>query len=109
MQTILGWEAFCPIPWVEYYPDIGYYGTSNLHRDKLDLRKDYGHFDGEYYSIMSFYIQDYRIGECRVRWGELQARVWPVCKLGVLNWLAVEITGRAKKTFSGLMSLSFFL
>ncbi|XP_043210835.1 chondroitin sulfate synthase 2-like [Amphibalanus amphitrite] len=61
MQTIRGWEVFCPIPWVEYYPAVGYYGTTNLRPDKLELRKDYGHFDGEHYAIMSFYMDDYKI------------------------------------------------
>ena len=69
MQTIRGWEVFCPIPWVEYQPDIGYFGTANIRPDKLELKKDYGHFDGEHYAIMSFYMDDYKMGKCEIEVG----------------------------------------
>ncbi|XP_037075506.1 chondroitin sulfate synthase 2-like [Pollicipes pollicipes] len=57
MQTIRGWEIFCPIPWVEYHPDLIY--NDGARGDKLEIHKNYGHFDGDFYGILSFYMDDY--------------------------------------------------
>ncbi|XP_013778631.1 chondroitin sulfate synthase 2-like [Limulus polyphemus] len=54
MNTILGFQVFFPIPFVQYHPKVQ--GTTSKN---FEIKKDLGHFDIHSYQSMSFYISDY--------------------------------------------------
>ncbi|XP_076348621.1 chondroitin polymerizing factor [Tachypleus tridentatus] len=54
MNTILGFQVFFPIPFVQYHPKVQ--GTTIKNSE---VKKDLGHFDIHDYQSMSFYLSDY--------------------------------------------------
>lgn len=58
MNTIQHIQAFSPIPFSEFHPDIVY--NSDLPRpSELDINKSYGHYDTQSTAFISFYASDY--------------------------------------------------
>lgn len=62
MNTIQHVQAFSPIPFTEFHPDIVY--SSEMPRpSELDINKNYGHYDSLNTAFISFYASDYLAGE----------------------------------------------
>lgn len=62
MNTIQHVQAFSPIPFSEFHPDIVY--SSDLPRpSELDINKSYGHYDSLNTAFISFYASDYLAGK----------------------------------------------
>ena len=58
MNTIQHVQAFSPIPFSEYHPDVVY--NSDLPSpSELDINKSYGHYDTLNTAFISFYASDY--------------------------------------------------
>jgi len=57
MNTILGKQVFCPIPFVEYHPAIVY--GKKRPTASLNFNTSLGHFDDLNYHHLSFYKADY--------------------------------------------------
>lgn len=58
MNTILQWQIFSPIPFIEMDPSI-VYSPDLVQPLELDINKNYGHFDGSNSKHISFYAKDY--------------------------------------------------
>ncbi|XP_053592891.1 chondroitin sulfate synthase 2 [Microplitis demolitor] len=57
MNTIIQWQVFSPIPFVEYNPNL--YESDQKSR-KFDLSHNHGYYDTSNYESISFYAKDYR-------------------------------------------------
>lgn len=58
MNTIQHVQAFSPIPFTEFHPDI-VYSSDYPQPAELDINKSYGHYDSFDTSFISFYASDY--------------------------------------------------
>jgi chondroitin polymerizing factor/chondroitin polymerizing factor 2 len=59
MNTILGWQIFCPIPFSEYNPFV--HGIEQ--QQFIDVNKKHGRFDSSNTDHISFYVKDYFAGK----------------------------------------------
>ena len=89
MNTILGKQVFCPIPFVEYHPAIVY--GKKRPSSTLSFNTSLGHFDNLNYHHISFYKSDY-----------LQAR--SLTQVPVISTEA-ELSDSAPRTRDNLCSL----
>lgn len=55
MNTILNYQVFSPIPFVEYDPKV--YGRDES--KDFEINKSTGYFDGDSFNFLSFYVGDY--------------------------------------------------
>lgn len=66
MNTIISFQIFSPIPFVEYHPKIAYLDTKGKDQ-QYDIHRYRGRFDNDDYSVISFYVQDYLSGKLILR------------------------------------------
>lgn len=58
MNTISQWQIYCPIPFVEFHPDLAY--VDELKKINIDLNRNHGRYDELNYESISFYKIDYQ-------------------------------------------------
>ncbi|KAK0089693.1 hypothetical protein PV325_006116 [Microctonus aethiopoides] len=58
MNTISQWQIYCPIPFVEFHPDLAY--ADELKKINIDLNRNHGRYDELNYESISFYKIDYQ-------------------------------------------------
>lgn len=59
MNTIKGWQAFFPIPFSRYNPDILYKDSDSPPPEQIDIKPINGHFDVYSFDEVSIYNDDY--------------------------------------------------
>jgi len=61
MSTILNYQIYSPIPFVEYDPRLSFSKTKDY--EELEIRKDTGYWAEKTYDFISFCIGDYALGK----------------------------------------------
>ena len=62
MNTILNWQVFSPIPFLEYNPSVYLRKSKAEARREFDVSKTSGYFESNMLRYISFYAADYVIG-----------------------------------------------
>lgn len=65
MNTINQYQVFCPIPFVEFHPDIAH--INDIKQVDTDINRNHGRYDEYNYNNIAFYVKDYNASMCLCR------------------------------------------
>ena len=104
LTTIPGSQAYFPIPFMEYQPDITQRGRSDL--DDFEVKRQLGHFGRDSVVYAGFYISDYVAARKSI------ASEWPVVTLDRDirdEYPRPSLTGRVYDLYSLFLMLDIHL